>query len=128
MTDPQLFTGAHKHRFDPKTGRGKGLSGRDSVRKGAGHSAKPPPGTDAVYDLSEILRGPDFCGSPTGIPEAIPPSSSTTETSTGIFSRLTDHRIYTGSHRHRFDKSGHGRGRDGRDAGPQLLESPGMER
>ena len=24
MTDPQLFTGAHKHRFDPKTGRGKG--------------------------------------------------------------------------------------------------------
>ena len=36
LTDPKEYTGHHKHRFDKKTGRGKGLRGRDSVRKGTG--------------------------------------------------------------------------------------------
>lgn len=29
--------------------------------------------------------------------------------------KLTDSRLYTGSHRHRFDESGHGKGAEGRD-------------
>ncbi len=35
LTDPKLYTGAHKHRFDTD-GRGRGLEGRDSMPKGAG--------------------------------------------------------------------------------------------
>jgi hypothetical protein len=35
LTDPALYTGAHKHRFDAD-GRGRGLEGRDSMPKGAG--------------------------------------------------------------------------------------------
>ena len=33
----------------------------------------------------------------------------------GIFDRLTDSSQYTGTHKHRFDASGRGRGLDGRD-------------
>ena len=32
-----------------------------------------------------------------------------------IFDRLTDHNLYTGTHQHRFDKRGKGRGLAGRD-------------
>ena len=32
-----------------------------------------------------------------------------------IFDRLTDTSQYTGTHKHRFDETGHGRGLDGRD-------------
>ena len=35
LTDPALYTGAHKHRFD-KDGRGRGLNGRDMGAKGKG--------------------------------------------------------------------------------------------
>eukprot|EP00760_Papus_ankaliazontas_P004268 PhM_4_TR1174/c0_g1_i1/m.14207 len=37
LTNPNLFTGIHKHRFDPSTGRGKGKEGRDVITKGGGH-------------------------------------------------------------------------------------------
>ena len=30
LTDPALYTGHHKYRFDPKTGKGKGIAGRES--------------------------------------------------------------------------------------------------
>ena len=33
-----------------------------------------------------------------------------------ILDRLTDTSKYTGSHKHRFDESGHGKGLQGRDA------------
>ena len=33
LTDPSTFHGTHKHRFDAD-GKGRGLEGRDSVRKG----------------------------------------------------------------------------------------------
>jgi len=32
-----------------------------------------------------------------------------------VFDRLTDSKKYTGAHKHRFDESGKGRGKDGRD-------------
>ncbi len=33
MTDTSKYTGSHKERFD-ESGKGKGLAGRDSVKKG----------------------------------------------------------------------------------------------
>lgn len=32
-----------------------------------------------------------------------------------VYAKLTDSRLYTGAHRHRFDEDGHGRGAEGRD-------------
>ena len=46
-------------------------------------------------------------------------SSSTTSAPTDIFSRLTDPAQFTGSHRHRFDEHGNGRGLAGRDVVPK---------
>ena len=57
LTDYRLFTGHHKHRFD-KEGRGKGLAGRDSTAKGAGHSAAPYRGGN-VHEIAQIMR-PEF--------------------------------------------------------------------
>jgi len=45
LTDPKLYTGAHKSRFDVESGKGKGLDGRDM-----GNEAK-------VVDLSQMTRG-----------------------------------------------------------------------
>ena len=36
LTDSSQYTGAHKHRFD-RSGKGKGLAGRDRVMKGSGY-------------------------------------------------------------------------------------------
>jgi len=41
LTDPRLYTGAHKSRFDLKTGRGKGLEGGDRAAKGVGTPHTP---------------------------------------------------------------------------------------
>ena len=75
LTDSRQYTGAHKHRFDQKTGQGKGLRGRDSVMKGAGHAAKGayvnPDGT--VHDLSQIVR-PGFYGGKSVAAAAAPPA------------------------------------------------------
>ena len=45
VTDTQQYTGIHRHRFDPATGQGRGLAGRDSIPKGEGSAAGryPPP-------------------------------------------------------------------------------------
>ena len=50
LTDPRLFTGSHKHRFDEE-GLGKGLAGRDA----AGNAAVPYRG-GRVHDISQIMR------------------------------------------------------------------------
>jgi hypothetical protein len=36
LTDVRQYTGAHKARFDPTTGQGRGLEGRDSIMLGPG--------------------------------------------------------------------------------------------
>jgi len=119
LTDSAQYTATHKHRFDPKTGKGKGLDGRDSVRKGSGHSSVASYDGGAVHDLSEITR-PDFyavTSSPGGgaeksrpkqLPEGTPPtgasrptSASVAETDDGIFAKLTDPRLFTGAHKAR---------------------------
>eukprot|EP00163_Fabomonas_tropica_P017441 TRINITY_DN3098_c0_g3_i6.p1 TRINITY_DN3098_c0_g3~~TRINITY_DN3098_c0_g3_i6.p1 ORF type:complete len:170 (+),score=49.62 TRINITY_DN3098_c0_g3_i6:819-1328(+) len=45
-----------------------------------------------------------------------PSSSGTKAVNSGITAKLTDSSQYTGSHQHRFDKDGKGRGLDGRDS------------
>lgn len=67
LTDHRLYTGTHKFRYDPETGKGLGKAGRDSPAKGfsLGYSFTPPKGnfhgntntgTDVrINDLSEIL-------------------------------------------------------------------------
>jgi hypothetical protein len=59
----------------------------------------PDYGADSLAALAQITKP---CKKPT-----VPKTNS-------IFSRLTDHTLYTGSHKHRFDKNGNGRGRFGR--------------
>lgn len=54
LTDPSLYTGAHKHRFDPTTGKGLGLAGRDRIAKGSGTVQGYSGGN--VSDLSQITR------------------------------------------------------------------------
>lgn len=132
LTDPKLYTGAHKERFDAETGKGKGLAGRDSVSKGAGGAGAYRGG--AVTDLSQITRGnlsrggttvPLRGGSPARTASstaASPPRASAPKRSASpkkggsIFDRLTDASQYTGAHRHRFDSDGRGRGLAGRDS------------
>jgi len=46
-----------------------------------------------------------------------PQSAGTSKVETGgIYSKLTDARLYTGAHKERFDVGGHGRGLAGRDS------------
>ena len=62
LTDTGGYTGTHKYRFD-KTGKGKGLRGRDSIAKGSSHVdadgvadyyTHPVYQLDIVHDLSLI--------------------------------------------------------------------------
>eukprot|EP00766_Chilomastix_caulleryi_P000369 gnl/Chilomastix_caulleri/1358.p1 GENE.gnl/Chilomastix_caulleri/1358~~gnl/Chilomastix_caulleri/1358.p1 ORF type:complete len:181 (-),score=45.53 gnl/Chilomastix_caulleri/1358:19-561(-) len=119
LTDSKSYTGAHKHKFD-ENGQGRGKEGRDT-------------GIDGINDLSQITRpelnkGPTTLGS-AGTPAAksSPRPAATSEATTkttprktsgsSIYDRLTDSSTYTGAHKHKFDESGHGLGKAGRDTG-----------
>jgi len=65
LTDHSLYTGTHKHRFNPVTGQGLGLKGRESIGKGRGTAREAVStfkgntntGTDEViHDISQILN------------------------------------------------------------------------
>mmetsp|Transcript_19215 Transcript_19215/g.31531 ORF Transcript_19215/g.31531 Transcript_19215/m.31531 type:complete len:323 (-) Transcript_19215:24-992(-) len=68
LTDPSLYTGAHRHRFDSTTGKGKGIAGRDRISKGDGTNANSRrvsyagntnTNTDqTIHDISQVLRYP----------------------------------------------------------------------
>jgi len=53
LTDPEMYTGLHQHRFDKKTGKGLGLKGRDFIAKGGGHGKYHG---GPINDLSQICR------------------------------------------------------------------------
>ena len=64
LTDHTLYTGTHKHRFDPETGQGRGSRGRESIGKGHGTAldssttfqGNTNTGTDEViHDISQIV-------------------------------------------------------------------------
>ena len=153
LTDPRLFTGSSKHRFDDD-GRGKGVAGRDAAPNNAvayrggnvhdiaqvmrpefhsptrqtrvvsharneeetraARSTTPPTVRDAVAvrDLQRMEgRSPRRQSSPS-VSKA---SSTGSDAGSEIFDRLSDPRLYTGHHKHRFDENGRGKGVVGRD-------------
>lgn len=56
LTDPSLYTGSHKHRFDEE-GRGRGLEGRDSVAKGLGtNGVTAYYGDGPVVSIAQLVR------------------------------------------------------------------------
>ncbi|XP_054165395.1 tubulin polymerization-promoting protein homolog isoform X2 [Oppia nitens] len=59
-------------------------------------------------DLNEIKHKLATSGTPST-------TKTTTAVTTGAVGRLTDHTKYTGSHKQRFDNSGKGKGREGRE-------------
>jgi hypothetical protein len=133
LTDESLYTGAHVSRFrdrplvpnpvvlDPSLARTQGAAGRPKDGTIFGKRPPPPPPSQsgaervvvrhlnpddprlvcrpkkrAVLNERQRKRKDAFAGRP-------------------IFERLTDHKMYTGTHKHRFDEYGRGRGARGRD-------------
>ena len=138
LTDHKEYTGYHRHRFDEK-GKGKGKAGRDTAVKGVGsllNVSTVSTGDETVRDISQIMR-PNLhpaagSGASSFHQDAKPPPVEPTsplspdgkeakptvpEVDGTIFERLTDSKLYTGHHKHRFDQeTGEGRGLDGRDS------------
>jgi len=118
LTDTSLYTGSHKHRFGAD-GSGLGLEGRDSVAKGMGNAPAARTVTGSAVDLSQMVRQ-DVRTKPSPAPSTSSPSKTKSSSSSSgkpsIFDKLTDSSQYTGSHKHRFDSAGNGRGMSGRDA------------
>ena len=58
LTDPSGYTGTHKHRFDPSTGDGRGILGRDSPAKATGHLLHYPPAreNEPIRSIAQITR------------------------------------------------------------------------
>ena len=127
LTDPREYTGHHKHRFDPDSGKGKGRQGRDTVQKGTGtRPGSAPIVQDKITCISQLMR-PDFYATDGGGSSAkkggakgaqdLTPEPTRPETEGTIFERLTDSRLYTGHHKHRFDpETGEGKGLAGRES------------
>lgn len=138
LADPSSFHGTHKHRFDAD-GHGRGLDGRDSVAKGTGYVAGGR-STNGVSDLSQITRtnlnktgghmqnlkstngyldAQDASGRRSKSPsprerEQTSPSKVRSGAGGSIFDRLADPSSFHGTHKHRFDADGNGRGKVGR--------------
>ena len=132
LTDHREYTGYHRHRFDEE-GKGKGKAGRDTVMKGSGSLQNAPTavdtGDEVVRDISQLMR-PHLhpaAGSArqkvlsekaqAGTRRDVSPEPTRAEVKGTIFERLTDAKLYTGHHKHRFDhETGEGLGLDGRDS------------
>ena len=73
LTDHEQYTGAHKHRFD-RRGKGRGLAGRDSIQKGAGHANRSAVvnSDGAIHDLSQIVRTGFYGGKQNASSGAVP--------------------------------------------------------
>jgi hypothetical protein len=106
LCDSNQYTGSHQHRFDA-AGNGLGLQGREPIMKGLGtHLLRPHNGV--IYDIAQVMRtdlGPNDYSKPVYKDGPAPP----------IYKKLCDHKFYTGTHQHRFDKHGHGLGMQGRE-------------
>ena len=121
LTDPSLYTGAHKLRFD-KDGKGLGKEGRDTL------------GFNEVDVLGRSKPGlvptRTFDGKTSDAKQSLtqkPNSGGSTRKSGGpsIFDKLTDASLYTGAHKQRFDSTGRGRGLAGRDAASGISRDDG---
>ena len=105
LTDPSKFTGAHKERFD-KDGKGKGKAGRTLEHEQwagtgiAGFMNRKPAN---IRGVTKTDHG-----------DSVASLSKISAQSQAVYDKLTDPKMYTGSHRERFDKHGKGRGIVGR--------------
>jgi len=86
LTDPKLYTGSHKNRFDEE-GKGKGKAGREDLHQNDGY----------VASFSKTKGEREI-----GAKES------------EVINRLTDPKLYTGAHKNRFDEEGKGKGKAGR--------------
>jgi len=129
LTDPKLYTGAHKHRFD-EDGKGRGKAGRTDHnfsevdvlgRSAAGVVVPVRTSTNGIDGVSATKRL-----SQDGA--AARQSMSRKKTGPSIFDKLTDPNQYTGAHKHRFDGSGRGRGLAGRDGASGISRDDGNVR
>ncbi|ORY45507.1 hypothetical protein BCR33DRAFT_765361 [Rhizoclosmatium globosum] len=119
LTDVSLYTGTHKERFDPVTGQGRGLAGRDTINTTANLStivsrhntartlgSKGPLSPSSSFSASAPIiawgENRSMSGSEDGKPS--------------VFDRLNDVSTFTGTHKHRFNPDGTGRGKEGRDS------------
>ncbi|KAI9342285.1 p25-alpha-domain-containing protein [Obelidium mucronatum] len=113
LTDTSLYTGTHKARFDPVTGQGLGLDGREPVN--------PTANLSSIVSRHNTARTLGSKALPT--PHASHPSSPTSpvrysEDQGGresVFDRLNNVSTFTGTHKHRFNEDGTGRGKAGRE-------------
>ncbi|KAJ1569144.1 hypothetical protein HK405_009279, partial [Cladochytrium tenue] len=147
LTDASLYTGTHKHRFDPSTGVGRGLEGREPVsttaslativsRHNPHRTLGATSGGSAASVAAVAARSGSFSSTPPrtgGVPVARTGSNGPVGGAGGargggggssagsgggsggnVFSRLTSVDTFTGTHRHRFNSDGTGRGKAGR--------------
>ncbi|KAI8806435.1 p25-alpha-domain-containing protein [Cladochytrium replicatum] len=119
LTNTQLYTGAHKLRFDEQ-GNGRGMEGlKERERSNAGGQKRGQ--THIVTASSERLdlvahapkRSADSASKPTTA------KTGAQKGGTNVYDRLTNTGAYTGTHKLRFDASGQGRGLAGRDSAPK---------
>lgn len=88
-----------------------------AIGKARAPGTEPAVAVQAVVDAVISAGGPALVG------------TAGTDTSSGIYARLTDHRGYTGAHKERFDaETGAGRGRSGRDAEAGCVHDGGVAR
>ncbi|KAJ3385504.1 Tubulin polymerization-promoting protein member 2 [Entophlyctis sp. JEL0112] len=113
LTDTSLYTGSHRNRFDPVTGQGLGLSGREPVSATADlsaivsrHNAAKTLGAHPVATATATAA--------TGHRVNSPPLSAGHEMP-AVFERLNHVSTFTGTHKHRFTEDGRGRGKAGRE-------------
>jgi hypothetical protein len=114
LTDTSLYTGSHKARFD-KNGNGLGIEGRRDI---PGTTLQP----NALGQKTKMVHN-----SSKNSLERLAESEPNKKSSSHVFDRLTNTNGYTGSHKHRFNPDGTGRGLAGRDPTP-LGRDPGTYR
>ncbi|KAI8846486.1 p25-alpha-domain-containing protein [Chytridium lagenaria] len=114
LTDASLYTGSHRERFDSVTGVGRGAAGRDTVAKTGSLS-------DIVsrHNPNTTLGSPKVMRVATITPPKSPPTtprmqSPRTTNGQSVFDRLSSPTTFTGTHKHRFNPDGTGRGLEGR--------------
>ena len=100
LTDPKLYTGSHKERFDEE-GKGKGKAGRVD--------------NNGPKDLSSMVNSKKMEIKTEEEEIKSVPKEKKNKDGPSIFDKLTDTKLYTGSHKQRFDEEGKGKGKLGRD-------------
>jgi len=98
MTDEQLYTGAHKGRFDEMHDKKTEAPRPAAAAAAAPAAAKPAPKPSAAK------------------PGDAKPKETKKKEGASIFDKLTDPSQYTGAHKERFNADGTGKGMAGRDS------------